>query len=425
MRVALLIVMLALAAPSLAAPESVRAAPPAQVDSCVVAVQAALGKIGAGYVWGAKGPESFDCSGLTYWAYQQAGIHIGVSTYDQQAAGVLIACSLADIAGTATTCWQPGDLIFLRYPGGQHVALYAGDGLVADAYNPAHGVILHDPKADSFYQANFWQARRPTNCAGSILHPGEPSTLPPGSSPSIEAIADILPPISLMLPWSCGNCGSGQANLTELPVPEVSFTPIYPFQWFGVWIWNNLFLNLICWLLSIAQAMLNALAYAFNSVLVAGINLFWRVAILALLWMRDMFLALWSFVGWLRSFWWQAYLSLLYMSDQIAQMGIYIEKIAQLISLILVAMGELVINAAQAITYLLGLFMAVVAGLSVPSIMPTQYTEIETFFILQWFIDIIRAFADSKLGWVWVAFVGIVYLRFDIWLLEELSTFNE
>jgi len=48
-----------------------------------VAVKAALSKVGTPYVWGAKGPDRFDCSGLTQWAWKQAGFKIGEDTYRQ------------------------------------------------------------------------------------------------------------------------------------------------------------------------------------------------------------------------------------------------------------------------------------------------------------------------------------------------------
>ena len=48
-----------------------------------IAVKAALTKLGKPYVWGAKGPNQFDCSGLTHWAYAQAGITLGPDTYTQ------------------------------------------------------------------------------------------------------------------------------------------------------------------------------------------------------------------------------------------------------------------------------------------------------------------------------------------------------
>ena len=48
-----------------------------------MAVKAALSKQGNPYVWGANGPNAFDCSGLTRWAWAQAGVTLGPDTYAQ------------------------------------------------------------------------------------------------------------------------------------------------------------------------------------------------------------------------------------------------------------------------------------------------------------------------------------------------------
>ncbi len=69
-----------------------------------MAVKAALSKKGTPYVWGAKGPNVFDCSGLTQWAWGQAGVTIGPDTYTQVEQGVAVAPG--DV--------QAGDLIFPR-----------------------------------------------------------------------------------------------------------------------------------------------------------------------------------------------------------------------------------------------------------------------------------------------------------------------
>jgi peptidoglycan DL-endopeptidase CwlO len=55
------------------------------------AVKAALTRLGRPYVWGAKGPDAFDCSGLVKWSYAQAGITVGESTYAQIAQGESVA----------------------------------------------------------------------------------------------------------------------------------------------------------------------------------------------------------------------------------------------------------------------------------------------------------------------------------------------
>jgi cell wall-associated NlpC family hydrolase len=54
------------------------------------AVRAALAKLGRPYMWGAKGPNSFDCSGPTGWAWRQAGIQLGADTYQQIHDGIAV-----------------------------------------------------------------------------------------------------------------------------------------------------------------------------------------------------------------------------------------------------------------------------------------------------------------------------------------------
>jgi peptidoglycan DL-endopeptidase CwlO len=80
----------------------------------------ACSKLGSPYLWGATGPNSFDCSGLTLAAYKAAGITLPRIAADQSHVGRRISMSEA----------QPGDLVFYRgsqSPG--HVAIYIGDGL--------------------------------------------------------------------------------------------------------------------------------------------------------------------------------------------------------------------------------------------------------------------------------------------------------
>lgn len=86
------------------------------------ALRAALTRVGDPYVWGAAGPDAFDCSGLVVWAFAQVGITLPHYTGDQWNSGVHVPFS--DL--------QPGDLIFF-YPDISHVGIYVGDGLMVDA----------------------------------------------------------------------------------------------------------------------------------------------------------------------------------------------------------------------------------------------------------------------------------------------------
>ncbi|APT93654.1 endopeptidase [Corynebacterium phocae] len=98
-------------------------APPAPSKGELV-LAAARSAMGAPYVWGAAGPSAFDCSGLTSWAYAQAGISIPRTSYAQAAQGQRV--SMADI--------QPGDIV-VYYGGASHVGIYAGNGMIIDALN--------------------------------------------------------------------------------------------------------------------------------------------------------------------------------------------------------------------------------------------------------------------------------------------------
>ena len=95
---------------------------PAGDDAGSQAARAALSAVGTPYVWGGNTPGvGLDCSGLTHWAYQQAGIEIP-RTADAQALGPQIPQS--DL--------QPGDLAVWS----GHVAMYVGDGQIVEAGDP-------------------------------------------------------------------------------------------------------------------------------------------------------------------------------------------------------------------------------------------------------------------------------------------------
>lgn len=88
----------------------------------MVAVHAALSRIGDPYVWGATGPDKFDCSGLMVWAYKQAGKGLPRTSEAQLGGGTPV--DRNDL--------KPGDLI-IYYPDAHHVGMYVGDGYVIHA----------------------------------------------------------------------------------------------------------------------------------------------------------------------------------------------------------------------------------------------------------------------------------------------------
>jgi cell wall-associated NlpC family hydrolase len=97
-------------------------------EQITVALRAAASKLGRPYVWGAEGPDTFDCSGLVQWAFAQAGVRMPRVTHQQWVAGPQVPFNQM----------QPGDLIFWRLdptnPGYiSHVAIYWGDGKMLQA----------------------------------------------------------------------------------------------------------------------------------------------------------------------------------------------------------------------------------------------------------------------------------------------------
>nr|WP_222109323.1 NlpC/P60 family protein [Streptomyces cupreus] len=96
----------------------------------MAAYQAAQSKIGSPYVYGASGPSSFDCSGLTSWAFAQAGVSIPRTSQAQANAGTRI-YSQSDL--------KVGDLVIF-YGDLHHVGFYAGNGQILHA--PRTGTVV-------------------------------------------------------------------------------------------------------------------------------------------------------------------------------------------------------------------------------------------------------------------------------------------
>ncbi len=104
--------------------------------SGMAAVQAALGKLGSPYGWGATGPGAFDCSGLMVWAFQQQGKTIPRTSQAQLAGGTPV--SRAEL--------QPGDIVGY-YPGVTHVGMYIGNGQLVHASD--YGIPVQVVPVDS------------------------------------------------------------------------------------------------------------------------------------------------------------------------------------------------------------------------------------------------------------------------------------
>jgi cell wall-associated NlpC family hydrolase len=94
-----------------------------------VAVRYAMAQVGKAYVYGAAGPNGYDCSGLTMASWGAAGVGLPHSSGAQYGSGTHISASQL----------QPGDLVFYYQPI-SHVGMYIGNGMIVNAENPSSGV---------------------------------------------------------------------------------------------------------------------------------------------------------------------------------------------------------------------------------------------------------------------------------------------
>ncbi|MGG7571933.1 NlpC/P60 family protein [Streptomyces sirii] len=102
-------------------------------------------QIGKPYVWGATGPSSYDCSGLTQAAWKAAGVDLPRTTWDQVKVGQRV----------ATKDLQPGDLVFF-YDDISHVGMYIGGGKMIHAPKPGAYV-----REESIYYMPIYGSVRP------------------------------------------------------------------------------------------------------------------------------------------------------------------------------------------------------------------------------------------------------------------------
>lgn len=103
---------------------------PAVSGKAGIAVRYAYAQLGKPYVFGAAGPNSFDCSGLTMAAWAAAGVHLDHYTGSQ----------IQQTATISRSQLQPGDLVF--FYGGSHVGLYVGNNSVIHAPQPGEVVKI-------------------------------------------------------------------------------------------------------------------------------------------------------------------------------------------------------------------------------------------------------------------------------------------
>ncbi len=106
-------------------------------------IDLAYSKLGCPYVWGAEGPNSFDCSGLTSYVFRKAGVSLPRTSSSQYGVGRSVSRSNL----------QAGDLVFFATGGGgiSHVGIYVGGG------NMVHAPQTGDVVKVSNINSSYWQ----------------------------------------------------------------------------------------------------------------------------------------------------------------------------------------------------------------------------------------------------------------------------
>lgn len=141
-----------------ASPAAPKQAAPAPAPAAGLAVAFARGQLGKPYAWGAEGPGSFDCSGLTWAAWRAAGL----DWPRMAAADQWHAFQDRQVPRGAL---EPGDLVFYadtsNWRSIHHVGLYAGQGLMIEA--PYTGALVRTAAID---RAGYFGAVRPDPLAG-------------------------------------------------------------------------------------------------------------------------------------------------------------------------------------------------------------------------------------------------------------------
>ncbi|MEI3355948.1 MAG: SH3 domain-containing protein [Clostridia bacterium] len=112
-------------------------------------VATAKNYIGSKYVYGATGPNSFDCSGFTQYVFKLHGVSLNRTAAAQYSNGVAV----------DRVNLQPGDLVMFGKSGINHVGIYIGGGQIVHAANPSRGVTI-DTITSGYYNNNYVGARR-------------------------------------------------------------------------------------------------------------------------------------------------------------------------------------------------------------------------------------------------------------------------
>ncbi|GAB2706748.1 hypothetical protein GCM10010442_26980 [Kitasatospora kifunensis] len=184
------------------------------------AVAFALAQLGKPYLWGAIGPDTYDCSGLTSQAWLHAGVQIPRTSQDQW----------AQLQHVPLNQLRPGDLV-VYYESAEHIAMYIGGGLVVQAPHagtvvrvspigmaPILGAVRPDPQNASDDKGGAWKVPATLQDAETItpIAPGQGTA--PGL-PSEPPLPPQLPVVPIIPPTPPASPSAGSKPAPAGPAP--------------------------------------------------------------------------------------------------------------------------------------------------------------------------------------------------------------
>jgi cell wall-associated NlpC family hydrolase len=203
----------------------------------LTAVRVALAQVGDPYVYGATGPDTFDCSGLMVYSYRAAGVSLPRVSRDQYRLGSKV----------PLTALLPGDLVFWAHNTADpatvhHVAMYVGSGRVVHAPHPGARVRVAAiwrqgligavrPAPGSLYGPPAPQIKLPPNPPDwPIAPPSQPPPVPPApvpapTSPRPTSPPPTVPPSSSPAPSPPPTSPPPTPTPTDTPTVMLSGTP--------------------------------------------------------------------------------------------------------------------------------------------------------------------------------------------------------
>ena len=196
------------------------------------AVEHALRQLGKPYVWAAEGPDSYDCSGLTWDAYRTVGVKLPRVAADQYNATTKIQVNLL----------LPGDLLFFGPPGPwtgiSHMGMYIGGGRMVQAPTTGDVVKISTPRWSNFYGATrvlpaVPAPQPPATQPPTTQPPTHTPTTPPSTSPPPSSNPASPPPSTSPIPSgssassapSASASSAGRASSSGRESPAASSTP--------------------------------------------------------------------------------------------------------------------------------------------------------------------------------------------------------